>query len=775
MDEQNVWEQKLKRACKHDKIGIYRDIIKNQQQSKSPQIIDTYKAAVTIAKACLNSEGLLADNLNKAISEIYCLVFSALGTYAGSAYFSEVFKDFKSFEKQVTSLDDLAMIYSELNYLFWLQNKPDESIKYGLKSVEKLDKSGNINILAGRYANIGFVYESRGDYTNAARYYKKGLNFGFTIKSDKVISLAYCSYGRLNMLKGNFKSALNFFLEALKYFEDEKNDDYISLCSNIGAVYGNLGKYEESVRYFTRFINNETKANNPETYYSLLLNAANSYTNLGKFDQAEDYLLAVLEHGRKIDNLEYVSAALLNLGSLEIRRGNWSKALEYCLTSKKHIETTGNKQQELSVDINIGVSYLHLEETEKSLSFFKSALEIATKYNLQDDISTCYKNIAELYEKTGQYDLALDNYKLHYKYEMAIKDEKIDMDINNIKEHYRKKSVSPNRLMFATTHSLISRELTKQIQKPFIGTSHQIKKVLNQALIGAEHNCAPVLLTGDTGTGKEIVARIIHYSGARKNHPFISINCLSLPSTLIESTFFGSEKGAYTGADAKKIGYFEAVEHGTLFLDEIGDMPVMMQSKLLRVLEEHVIHRVGGTKSIPVDFRLITATNKNLYQLSETNAFRFDLLNRINTLEIYIPPLRERKEDIPLLIDYYLTLFCEQKDMEKPIISKAALDMLIDYNYPGNVRELKNILQRSVLLCSEPVLEPEDIAFPTTRPKYSTIPYLDSSNLNLAECEKNIILNAMQQAGNVQLKAARLLGISPYALSRKMKKIRAEQ
>jgi DNA-binding NtrC family response regulator len=204
-------------------------------------------------------------------------------------------------------------------------------------------------------------------------------------------------------------------------------------------------------------------------------------------------------------------------------------------------------------------------------------------------------------------------------------------------------------------------------------------------------------------------------------------------------------------------------------------MPLSMQSKLLRVVEDHVIHRVGSTKDIALNFRLISATNSDLHRLSQQNEFRFDLLNRINTLVIHIPPLRERMGDIPLLIDYFIDLYSEQQGITKPIFTKETLEFLINYNYPGNVRELRNIIQRSILLCSKPVVEPDDIIFSAGKSVHEgdgsaeILAFPESCSLSLANWERKLIRTAMQQSGNVQAKAAKLLGISPYSLNRKLK------
>lgn len=287
-----------------------------------------------------------------------------------------------------------------------------------------------------------------------------------------------------------------------------------------------------------------------------------------------------------------------------------------------------------------------------------------------------------------------------------------------------------------------------------IGKSNKIRKVFKQITKVAKSNTA-IIIRGESGTGKEIIAKTIHEQSDRKNKPFIAINCAALPENLLESELFGFEKGAFTGAYKSKKGLFETAHRGTVFLDEIGDLPLGLQAKLLRVLQNNEIVHLGGHERIQVDFRLITATHQDLEILIEQNLFRSDLYYRINIFPIKLPVLRERKEDIPELIQHFLKKFPEKT------LSKKARMQLIEYDYPGNIRELENIITRAALL-SDKIIEEIDL------PQYEK----DSSNqkisifdipdegINLDKMEKILIEKALLKADNNKSKAAQLLGIT---------------
>ena len=278
-----------------------------------------------------------------------------------------------------------------------------------------------------------------------------------------------------------------------------------------------------------------------------------------------------------------------------------------------------------------------------------------------------------------------------------------------------------------------------------------------------------VLITGESGTGKELVAKAIHRESARCEQPFMVVNCGGVPESLIESELFGYKKGSFTGATANRKGLVEAAQGGTLFLDEIGELSPALQVKLLRLVQEKTIRQIGDTEDIPVNARIISATNQDLEQMVIGKSFREDLYYRLNVLPIRIPPLRERRDDIPLLAQYFLSKFRKQfaKDIRK--ISSYALDILNDYDFPGNVRELEHIIERGVAMEASSIILPDSLTLSTYKRAQSQAPGSLPTTLPhrgfdmdeyLADAEKKLLQQALQQAQGVKLKAAELLGIS---------------
>jgi DNA-binding NtrC family response regulator len=273
---------------------------------------------------------------------------------------------------------------------------------------------------------------------------------------------------------------------------------------------------------------------------------------------------------------------------------------------------------------------------------------------------------------------------------------------------------------------------------------------------------ATVLITGESGTGKELVARAIHSQSPRREQPFVAVNVAALPDTLVESELFGHEKGAFTGATAKKPGKFELAHGGTLFLDEIGALRLDLQAKLLRALQQREIERLGGCRGVPVDVRVIAATNANLRQAVRERAFREDLYYRLNVVPVAVPPLRERREDIPLLVDHFVARYAREFNRDVRSVSAGGLEVLMRYDWPGNVRELENIIQRSVVLAGGPVIQlqdlPLDLAMPEAGPRLAGdtgLPLRDARE----QFERQYVLRVLERVGWNQSRAARLLGL----------------
>jgi DNA-binding NtrC family response regulator len=298
-----------------------------------------------------------------------------------------------------------------------------------------------------------------------------------------------------------------------------------------------------------------------------------------------------------------------------------------------------------------------------------------------------------------------------------------------------------------------------------IGKSKAMQKVFEIIKTVASSD-STVIIFGESGTGKELVARAIHQKSLRAHKPFIAVNCVAIPEPLLESELFGHEKGAFTGAYEQKLGKFELANQGSLFLDEIGCMPVNMQAKLLRVIEEKVVERVGGSKSIPVDVRLISATNLDLKKAIQENQFREDLYYRLNVIPIHLPPLRERKEDIPLFIEHFLKSFNQKFNKNIKGLTEKAFQVLLAYDWPGNVRELENLLERLVALEQNELIPIESLPIDILT-TYSSIPCLETEEsgptLPLKEAtrqfEKQFIGKVLNKTKGNQTKAAQLLGV----------------
>jgi len=323
--------------------------------------------------------------------------------------------------------------------------------------------------------------------------------------------------------------------------------------------------------------------------------------------------------------------------------------------------------------------------------------------------------------------------------------------------------------VFDRVTSVLSRIDARHFFPEIIGESLAMRGMLSLIKKVAPSD-ATVLILGESGTGKELVATSIHENSLRKSKPFIKLNCAAIPAELLESELFGHEKGAFTGATKFKPGKFDMADNGTLFLDEIGDMPLKLQSKILRVIQEKEFYRVGGSSTVKVDVRFIASTNQNLEKMVQEGAFREDLYYRLNVFTLHLPPLRERKEDIPLLVERFL------QDLPKRVeISSIALQMIMAYPWPGNIRELKNVIESAAVIAEDGFIEPAQLpgnitgAF-NTRSNEISLPVNLSLDERMNEIEKSIIIEALRKTGGVQVRATELLGINQRSLWHRIKK-----
>lgn len=316
-------------------------------------------------------------------------------------------------------------------------------------------------------------------------------------------------------------------------------------------------------------------------------------------------------------------------------------------------------------------------------------------------------------------------------------------------------------------------EVEDSSAKALIGRSPSIEQ-LRETITKLARSQAPVYISGESGTGKELVARLIHEQGPRAAHEFVPVNCGAIPHDLIESELFGHVKGSFTGATADKPGLFQTASQGTLFLDEVAELPLQMQVKLLRAIQEKRVRPVGAQQESPVDCRILSATHKNLAELVEAGSFRQDLFYRINVIELKVPALRDRTNDIDVLVAHFVQLLSERVGMKPPALSDDAIDRLRQYRFPGNVRELENILERAITLCEGEVIDAEDLNLPQTLPPAEADAVDgDAGELQsyLDDVERQRILQALEQTRWNKTQAAKLLGISFRALRYRLEKL----
>ncbi|HFD32501.1 MAG TPA: sigma-54-dependent Fis family transcriptional regulator [Gammaproteobacteria bacterium] len=338
--------------------------------------------------------------------------------------------------------------------------------------------------------------------------------------------------------------------------------------------------------------------------------------------------------------------------------------------------------------------------------------------------------------------------------------------------------------------SSIKKSTKKNKNCPILGQSTSIKQ-LKATIAKLARSQAPVFVHGESGSGKELVARQIHQQSPRASSPFVPVNCGAIPENLMESEFFGHKKGSFTGAMEDKIGLFQASHHGTLFLDEVADLPLGMQVKLLRAIQEKAVKPVGAVEEIAVDSRILSATHKDLEAEVASGRFRQDLYYRLNVIKLDVPPLRERESDVLLLAEYFLTLISSRWQLPNIVLSSTAKQALVNYNFPGNVRELENILERASTLCDDNIIQPEDLQLPDISPIITTAKTIEaklsaSNGLNpitsgfiqtgsLQSNEKDLILQALDQTRWNRTAAAKLLGMTFRQLRYRIKKYGLDQ
>ena len=772
MQDNNIKEElnkkilDLKKASKIDKIKICSEIIDLSYKSHPEIILDYFDQLIELVENYIAFDPNLNKDIKYQLSSAFSILFIRIRNMSDLSAFEKYYPVFNRFEPFITDSVITAQIFQYFGYLFWLKGDLKSALKYLKESLTMIDKTES-NAVPERYTNIGYIYEYKGDFKQAEHFYIQGLDYAKMTSSDQALKLAYEALGRLNLCTGKYDLAIDYFENALSLYDKEKLlINKVVILSNIAMCNYRKGNNNKALDILLTINTEWVKRLNPELYYSILANIGAVHAQRNNFQESKRFNISVLNYAEKNNILPLITSSLHSIGHCNWKLKKHKEAIKLLTSALDYAYKIDSSKKIILIKDTLGKIYLELDDYNAAINYFL-AIDNESEQTSETDVALALKrNIAFCYEKLGDYEKAYFTLKKHniinakYKESLQVKDKEISekqIIISGQKGHY----------LFSKGTSVISQELSKKIGHPIIGNSKEITELIEKAILASKNKNLNVLLLGESGTGKESIAKLIHYLSQRSRYPFIEVNSAVFTTGLSESSLFGHLKGAYTGATSDHTGYFESADKGSLFFDEIADMPLEIQSMLLRVLETKCVTPISSNSKRMIDFRLICASNKNLFQLSQENKFRFDLYQRINTLEITLSPLRERASDIPLLVDYYLNLFSQEMNIKLPKISKPALNKLCSYQYPGNIRELKNIIQRILLFTSNNEITKDDIFFPNLEAKSKN---LEDVNLNLEENEIKKIKIAMSRSNNTITNAANLLGISSYALSRRIKK-----
>lgn len=758
----------LKKASKLDKVKIYREIVELSYRTKPTILFEYFNYFLDLINELISFDPNLTSDIKKDISISFHLLFLRIRNMSDIENFDNYSKVYSRMKTLLSDEIINAKIAQYFGYMFWLKGALDKSLAYLKESLSIINKIDTLEI-PERYTNIGYIYEFKGDFPKAQEYYNKGLEFAKNSNSEEALKLVYAALGRLNLCQGKYDLALEYFENDLSlYDKSKKSINQVIIMSNIAMCYYRKKNNDKALDILLSIKNEWVKELNPELYYSILENIGAAYSQKLNFSEAYKFNIKVLEYAKSKKILPLIISSLHSVAHSNWKLNNLDLAIKQLEEALKYAEELGIKKKIMLIKDTLGKIYLELDDFKQALNYFLAININIDKIAEAPVALTLQENIALCYEKLGKYRKAFETLKNHNKLMKEFKN-----TINNPDNEMKNKRIITSGegalYLFKEGNSALSKEVIAKIGHPIIGNSKIFLDTIEKAILASKNKDLNVLLLGESGTGKESIAKIVHYLSSRASNPFIEVNSAVFTSSLAESSLFGHQKGAFTGATDNHRGFFELANEGSLFFDEIGEMPFEIQSMLLRVLESKKITPMGAQEHKNLDFRLICATNKNISELIKDNKFRFDLFQRINTIEIKIPPLRERLSDIPLLIKYYFSNFAKEMEITPPEISRKALDKLCSYHYPGNIRELKNIIQRLLLFCNNNKITENDIFFPSPDEQSEIEPI---QTLNLEETEVNLIKIALKNSNNKITLASALLGISPYALARRIKKYR---
>lgn len=546
----------------------------------------------------------------------------------------------------------------------------------------------------------------------------------------------------------------------------------LNIICNLVSAYMQINKYSLAYELVMKGIQICTEHSQSDKLLQLTIILANLKTKQGELDVAieiYDQCLAMAE-STNCENPIYYLDIYNNYAICYGVKQDIGKALEYLEKSLEIANSLSNPEHAYQVNLNKALALINIGQYDEAKSILKGIVRFCRKHGVYDVLLYAQRYMAYLYEKKLDFKNCILTFKeidkTNTEYILKVLNDKTETLQPPLKELSAKNPLSrrSNSYHTGTNPHCFSMD--------FIGKSEASRQVLNSALLAAQHPNTNVFILGESGTGKEIIAHIIHYNSLRRDFPFVPVNTSAINAGLVESELFGHTKGAFTGAMNETKGFFYQANKGTLFLDEITEMPYEFQAKLLRVLESRKVTPVGSSAEIAFNSRIVSSSNRNIYEMISRNEFRLDLFHRINTIEIFIPPLRNRTEDIELLVDHFVELFTLETKKPKPHITQSFIEKLKQYPFPGNVRELKNIIERLFILSNTQLWDADVLSFINLG--YATFGHSGVHNKAKGFNEEDLIIKALVQSGGKQKEAAVLLGMSESTLTRRIVKYHLE-
>ncbi len=689
-------------------------------------------------------------------------------------------------------LGQIDMLHEQIGMLYLEYQEYASGTVYLETAREFYENRGEDKYLGPVLANLGMSYRSLGDFARALPVLKQSIEIS---KRHKLVNLiyAYNNLASVYFRLMQYDKALEFYQLALQTSQEMDHDDLISsIYNNMANVYNDLGVLNQAMLHYKKSLESIKSQENLPTSSSTLSNIGIVCLREKRYEEAEMWFKRSIDLCEKHQLKRNQAKNYLEISKVYANRKDFEKAFDYVGRAEKFYREASAPYFIADVLRFRGRFLLMQNDYGAAESVFLESLEVARKHDFQSQIQLVCEEMVVLYEQTYNPEQLIKYQKLLLQGVRSFDEQEYDRKLANLQvvfeaeqkereaEIYRLKTIElekKNQEIFVQKQELertldqlrkseisykyLNQEIKEKLGFTIIGESQQMKRIIDLIQRVAATPTTSVLITGETGTGKELVARAIHEYSDRKGKNFCAVNVSSVPETLFESEFFGYKKHAFTGAKEDKAGWFEIANEGTLFLDEVGTWQSQLQSKFLRVLENRKIIPVGSDREIPVDFRLVSATNDNLQSMIEDGSFRADLYYRLSSFVVNISPLRERVEDIPVLLEFFVKHYSTLLNKRINKIEKQIESALMSYSFPGNVRELKNIVERAVIISNSSTLKLSCFNIPDSAQN-------DDIVTPLAVLEKDMVLKALKLTGFHQRNAAKLLSITPKSLERRM-------